>query len=176
VKALHQVVPGETWGSFFRVVIGVWLAVWFYAAMHNQYLIRIAPEHFTVWHYKMPFLTNHTLLGIAYAAAASVSPGVVLGTLLFVAGRLFDRPKLSPRQIILSTAWVWIGVEICALAAGWFVWRSGRGLYPEWAYPPDDAPGLLITQTIQVTAYLTGAVFSLVLLGMTWWRRGRERA
>jgi hypothetical protein len=83
MNPLRTNVPGETWKTFLQVVLGVWLAVWFYAAVHNQYLIRIEPEHFTVWHYKMP----------------------------------------------------------------------------------------LITQTIQITAYLSGAVFSLILIGWTWQRR-----
>ena len=81
-----------------------WLAVWFYAAAHNQYLIRIAPEHFTVWHYKMPFTQDYTLLGILYAGGASISPGGILGALLYVAGRLFDRLRLPTHKLILSTA------------------------------------------------------------------------
>lgn len=167
---LHCVVPGESWGTFFKTVLGTWMAVWLYAAIHNQYLIRIAPEHFTEWHYKMPFFTSYTMLGIAYAFAASSSPGIVLGMCLFVAGRLFDRPKLSIGSLILSTAWVWIGVEICAISAGIYVGLTGRELYPEWVYP-DNSLGLMITQTIQVTAYLIGALLSLILIGWTWRRR-----
>lgn len=170
LQSLRRVVPGESWKSFLRVIFGTWLAVWFYAAIHNQYLIRIAPEHFTVWHYKMPFTQNHTLLGILYAGAASISPGGILGALLYVAGRLFDRPRLSPTRLIWSTAWVWLAVEICALATGVIVWRTGRPLYPESVYPVRSL-GLLITQTIQITAYSAGAFFSVILLLWTWHTR-----
>jgi len=170
MSSFNSQVSDESWATFSKVVIGVWLAVWLYAALHNQYLIRIAPEHFTVWHYKMPFFTSYTMLGIAYAFAASISPGVMLGVFLYIAGRLFNRPKLTPKQIILSTVWVWIAVEICAGIVGVIVWRTGKGLYPDWVYP-DESIGLLITQSIQITAYLTGAVFSGILIAYTWQKR-----
>lgn len=177
-QVLRTVVPGESWKTFFGVFGGTWLAVWLYAAVHNQYLIRIAPEHFTVWHYNIPFTQNYTLLGILYAGGASITPGGILGLLLYVAGRLFDRPRLSIWQLVSSTAWVWLAVEICALATGLIVWRTRQGIYPENWYP-DHSPGLLITQTIQITAYSSGAVFSMILLAWTWHRRnraGRESA
>ncbi|HKP03921.1 MAG TPA: hypothetical protein VJU77_11255 [Chthoniobacterales bacterium] len=166
-QSLRADVDGESWKSFLTVFFGTWLAVWFYAAVHNQYLIRIAPEHFTVWHYRMPFTQDYTLLGILYAGGASVSPGGILGALLYVAGRLFDRPRVPVRKLILSTAWVWLAVEVCALASGLVVWRTGRPLYPEDLYPANSL-GLLITQTIQITAYSTGALFSIGLLFLTW--------
>lgn len=170
MRSLRTVVPGESWGSFLRVFLGTWMAVWFYAAVHNQYLIRIAPEHFTVWHYRIACTENYTLLGILYAGGASISPGGVLGALLYVAGRLFDRPRLSARRLVLSTAWVWLAVEICAVGTGLMVWHSGRPVYPDSLYPAKSL-GLLITQTIQITAYASGALFSVILLWWTWHTR-----
>jgi hypothetical protein len=170
LQSLRTDVPGESWTSFFAVFLGTWLAVWFYAAVHNQYLIRIAPEHFTVWHYRIPFTRDHTLLGILYAGGASISPGGVLGALLYAAGRLFDRPRVPVRRLILGTAWVWLAVEVCAIVTGLIVWRTGRALYPENLYPAKSL-GLLITQTIQITAYATGALFSVGLLAWTWHAR-----
>lgn len=170
MSLIKTTLPGESRRTFFEIVIGVWMAVWLYAALHNQYLIRIAPEHFTVWHYKMPFFTGYTMLGIAYAFAASISPGLILGVFLYLAGRLFSRPKLSRNQIILSTAWVWMAVEICGAIAGVIVWQTGRGIYPDWVYP-DHSLGLLITQSIQITAYLSGMLFSSILIIGTWHRR-----
>jgi len=170
LTSLRTVVPNESWASFLGVLVGTWLAVWFYAAVHNQYLIRIAPEHFTVWHYKIRITQDYTLLGILYALRASVAPGGILGALLYVAGRLFDRPKIAARQLIFSTALVWLAVEICALVTGVIVWRTNRGIYPADWYPADSL-GLLITQTIQITAYSSGAVFSVILLAWTWHRR-----
>ncbi len=130
------------------------------------------PEHFTVWHYRIPFTQDYTLLGIAYAFGASASPGIVLGMALFILA-VSAPPKDLPLRLVLSTAWVWLGVEIVAIAAGIMVHLTARPLYPEWVYP-DDSHGLLITQTIQITAYLSGAVFSLTLLIFTWWSRGRK--
>src|SRR5215212_6813188 len=100
LSSLRSVVPGESWTSFLSVFLGTSFAVWLYAAVHNQYLIRIAPEHFTVWHYKIPFTQDYTLLGVLYAGRASISPGGILGALLYVAGRLFNRRKLSARQLV----------------------------------------------------------------------------
>ncbi len=171
--ALQREVPGESWKSFFTVFLGTWLAVWFYAAVHNQYLIRIAPEHFTVWHYRIPWTQNYTLLGILYAGGASVSPGGILGALLYVAGRLFDRPRVPAHLLILRTGWVWLAVEVFAGTSGLLVWWTGRPLYPASFYPT-MSPGLLITQTIQITAYAAGAVFSVALLFWTWHARKRH--
>ena len=170
LQSLRNVVPGESWGSFFAVFLGTWLAVWFYAAVHNQYLIRIAPEHFTVWHYPIALTQDHTLLGILYAGGASITPGGLLGLFLYIAGRLFDRPRHSVRRLICSTAWVWLAVEVCALFTGLIVWQTGRPFYPDRLYPA-KSPGLLITQTIQITAYATGVVFSVILLFWTWHSR-----
>jgi hypothetical protein len=170
--ALRSEITGESWRSFFSVTLGTWMIIWLCAAIHNQYLIRIAPEHFTVWHYRMPFFTGYTMLGIAYAFAATISPGLILGVLLYIFGRLFNRPKLAPSQLVLSTLWVWFAVELCAISTGVIVWRSGHGLYPDWIYP-DNSIGILITQTIQVTDYLAGVFFSLLLIVWTWHRRKR---
>jgi hypothetical protein len=155
------------------VFLGTWLAVWLYAALHNQYLIRIAPEHFTVWHSRIPFAQNYTLLAVVWAFRASISPGGILGALLYVAGRLFDRPKLAARELVFSTAWVWLAVEFCALGTGLIVWRTQRGIYPADWYPTETL-ALLITQTIQITAYSSGALFSIIFLLWTWHRRKRK--
>jgi hypothetical protein len=173
LRSLNSAVHGETWTSFLSVFLGAWLAVWLYAALHNQYLIRIAPEHFTIWHSRISFTQNYTLLGIVWAFRASISPGGILGALLYLAGRLFDRPKLSARELVFSTAWVWLAVEFCALGTGLFVWRTQRGIYPADWYPVQSL-GLLITQTIQITAYSSGALFSVILLLWTWHRRKRK--
>jgi len=97
-------------------------------------------------------------------------PGGMRGALLYVAGRLFDRPRLSVCQLVLSTAWIWLAVEICALTSAIIVWRTERGIFPADWYPT-HALGLLITQTIQITAYASGAIFSIIFLLWTWRRR-----
>lgn len=170
--AMSSGIKDESWRSFFSVVLGTWLLVWLYAALHDQYLIRIAPEHFTVWHYKMPFFTSFTMLGIAYAFGASITPGLLLGVCLYFAGRLLRREKLPPRTIVAGTLWVCLAVELCSLAAGASVWLTRKAIYPGWLYPDESLP-ILITQSIQITAYLTGAIYSLCLIIWTWRRRFR---
>lgn len=170
----RTVIPGESRATFFKTVFGVWFLVWVFAALHDQYLIRIHPEHFTVWHYRIPWTDDLTLLAIAYAFGASITPGLILGTALYIVGRLFDRPKIRIRTVFLWVTAIFVAVEMCGLLAGFVTWRSKSELYPDWLYP-DIAPGILITQSIQITAYLSGAIFSLLLLIGLWVYRGRLR-
>jgi hypothetical protein len=172
VRLSNSSVAGESWLTFAKVVLGSWMMVWIFAAIHNQYLIRIAPEHFTVYHFKIPFVRDYTLLGITWAFMASSSPGIVLGMCLYVAGRVFDRPKLSVKQLLLSTIWVWIAVEVCSIALGVVARVTGKPVFPDDLYPTFER-GLLTTQTVQLTAYLTGAIFSIILIIWTWHRRLR---
>ena len=85
-------------------------------------------------------------------------------------GPTFQSSSTFGKALVSSTAWVWLAVEICALATGLIVWRTHRGIYPA-AWYPDHSLRPLITQTIQITAYSSGAVFSVVLLLWTWHRR-----
>lgn len=170
----QTIIRGESRASFFKTVLGVWLLVWVFATLHDQYLIRIYPEHFTVWHYHIPWTDNLTLLAIAYAFGASISPGLILGTALYVAGRLFNRPKLRIRTIFLWVTAIFVAVEFLGLMAGLIAWRNKTELYPSWLYP-DITPGILITQSIQITAYLAGALLSLLLLLSIWIYRGLLR-
>jgi len=170
MNSLRKVVPGETWRDFLSVVYGVWMVVWIYATLHDQYLIRIAPEHFTLYHYRIPFTQDYTLLAILYALGASISPGLALGVALYVVGRLGSRPKLTTKTIIVSVIWTCVVVEICGLATGLVAWRTNRGLFPAWVYP-DQTRGILTTQTIQITAYLVGLFLSATLILWTWLRR-----
>ncbi len=172
MKNWQNNVPGESWASFGKVVFGVWFLVWVFAALHDQYLIRIYPEHFTLWHYQIPWIKDYTLLAIAYAFGASVTPGLMLGVVLYGVSRLSRRPKISNRTIFLGVFLVFLGVELCAIAAGLIAWRTGREIYPEWLYP-DIAPGIIITQSIQITAYLSGMILSLGLIVWLWMKRGR---
>lgn len=171
---LTHVVQGESWLDLGKVVLAVWATVWVMAALHDQYLIRIAPEHFTVWHPHISETRSLTLLAIYWSFWATLSPGIFLGLLLYPAARVSDRPKRSIRQIVVSVAVGWGLVEICALTTGSIVWARGTGLYPDDFYP-DNSLGLLITQTIQLTTYLAGFMLSLILVAWTWWVRGSSR-
>lgn len=169
-----QVLTGESLGTCLSTILGVWLMVFVYAAIHDQVIIRIHPEHFTVWHYEIPFTRDLSLLALLYALGGSISPGLFLGTVLYVTGRLFNLPKKSRSWIFVRVGLVIVLAEICAAIAGLAAWRMGRGVYPDFFYP-DYSAGLAITQSAQLTAYLAGAFFSMLLVVGTWWSRIRER-
>lgn len=156
-------VSGETWGTLFRIVAGAWLIVWVYAALHDQFLIRFAPEHFTVYHYHISLTQDLTLLAILYSLGASISPGLVFGIGLYLLGRLLARPKLSVRRILLGTLWIPVATESLALGAGLWTWKTAIAPYPGDWYP-HDAPNLMIAQSIQITLYLAGTLFCLAHL------------
>jgi len=173
MKSLHVSIEGESLRTCLSAIFGIWFCVWIYAALHDQYLIRICPEHFTVWLYQILFTKNFTLLAIIYAFGASITPGLVLGLSLYIAGRLFSRPKVPIIRLILSTGRVMLSVEAVALISGIIAWRLKTGIYADWLYP-DYSPGIAITQTMQITAYLAGMVFSGVLIWHTWNARHQE--
>jgi len=149
--------------NFYKVVVGTWLLVWLYAFLHDLYLIRIHPPHFTEWHYHIPFTQNYNILALIYSLGASVSPGLIFGLSLYICGRLFNAPKLSVSFLLKGTAFIFIAVEICAGLAGLYSWKTKNCLFPEELYP-ELSHGLIITQSIQLTAYLSGALFSLLWL------------
>ncbi len=50
-------------------------------------------------------------------------------------GRVFDRPKLSVKQLLLSTIWLAVGVDIFAIALGLVAWTTRKPIFPEDLYP-----------------------------------------
>jgi hypothetical protein len=68
--------------------------------------------------------------------------------------------------------WLILVTEVTGLAVGAWVWKSEEPLFPEIVYPELTLP-LLITQSIQLTCYATGALVSLGFLG--WIARERQR-
>jgi hypothetical protein len=164
--------PVDSRKSAYGVILGVATMVVLYAIAHDQYIVRIAPEHFTVYHEPLGTIRNPSLLAAAYAFLASATPGLILGLACFAAGRLGARPKVRVRTILIGAALVILGTELVAAASGLFVWRLGRGILPEFVYP-DPALPLVITQTIQIFCYAGSAVFSGLLL---LWLRCKRRS
>lgn len=74
-----SLLAGEDRGSFYVTVFGIWLIVAIYAIAHDQYIVTIAPEHFTVYHPNPHGIENSRLLAAWSAVLASVSPGLLLG-------------------------------------------------------------------------------------------------
>jgi hypothetical protein len=149
--------------NFYKVVLGVWAMVAVYAMAHDQYIVQIAPKHFSEYHSEILGIQNLQLLALVHAFGASFSPGLLLGTALFFVTRAGPQPKLKIRKIYIGTLVV-IGItELISASSGLIVYMTGQPLYPESWYPEQSLP-IWITQTIQLTCYATSALFSAMLL------------
>ena len=162
----------------YSFVAGLWLMVTVYAELHDQYLVRIAPEHFTVYHPPLWGLHDPPLLAAGWALKAGTFPGVLLGLACLFAARAGRWPRVGAR-FVFTVVPVLVGLtELTAASTGLWVWWQGRGLYPAWIYPENGLP-LLITQTIQVTCYAAGGCYSLGFVAYLLarrWRSKRRRA
>lgn len=156
----------------YAIVFGIWAEVFLYCLLHDQYLVRIAPEHFTVYHEPLWGIENHSLLAAAWAFRASIGPGLVLGLAAMFLARGGTRPKIAPGTLLKIVPWLILITEICGLLAGWWSWRNDRPLYPEAIYPDLTRP-ILTTQSIQLTCYAAGALVSGIFLSWIVWHRRR---
>ena len=157
----------------YAIVFGIWAQVFLYCVLHDQYLIRISPEHFTVYHPPLWGITDLTLLAIAWAFRASIGPGLVLGLAALFLGRAGSRPKVAPARMLKVVPWLLLATEVAGLAVGAWVWKSKQPLFPEIVYPDLTEP-MLISQSIQLTCY--GVGLSVALGFLVWivkerWKR-----
>ncbi len=169
-KLLSAPLLDETRPVTYTIVFGIWAEVFLYCLLHDQYLIRISPEHFTLYHPPLWGIENLSLLAAAWAFRASVGPGLLLGLASLFLGRAGRRPKISPATMLKIVPGLILLTEVAGLATGAGVWRSGEPFYPEAIYPDMTRP-ILISQTIQVTCYLAGALASAGFLGWLIWKR-----
>ena len=149
----------------YTIILGTCLLVIVYAILHDQYLVRIAPEHFTVYHEPLWGIENPPLLAAAYAFCAAFVPGLALG--LTCAAITTYRNRTPPRTwlVLRGVLCVIIATELLSAASGLYVYVTKNPLYPAALYPDESLP-LLVTQTIQLTCYLAGAAFSCVLFAI----------
>lgn len=148
----------------YAIVFGIWAEVFLYCVLHDQYLIRIAPEHFTEYHPPLWGIGNLTLLAVAWAFRASVGPGLGLGLAALFFARAGRRPKVNPGILLKTLPRPILATEAAGLLAGAWVWKTEKPLYPEAAYPDFSQP-MLVTQTIQLTCYGAGGLIALLFLG-----------
>ncbi len=147
----------------YSLTLGVWAIVAAYAILHDQYIVRIAPEHFTIYHGEMWGLTEPKALAAAWAFGSSWYPGILLGMVCTLAARAdASVPRVAARDVLKSAAAVVCLVEASAAISGLIAHRLGHRLYPARFY---HAPGvrLQLAQTIQLTSYWASAVFSITL-------------
>ena len=155
----------------YAVIFGIWGETFLYCLLHDQYLVRLAPEHFTVHHPPLWDITNESLLAAAWAFRASIGPGLLMGMAALFVGRAGGRPKVPVGTMLKGCALGLVVTETTGLAAGAWSWATGRTLYPEILYPELTRP-LITSQSIQLTCYLAGAVVAVIYLAWLWRRRG----
>ena len=152
----------------------VWFPVAIYAVLHDQYIVRIEPRHFTGYHPLVWGVTSPALQAAILAFFASIGPGLMLGIACVVTGWIGDRPRISNRFVMRGVLTVIACAEIVSLLSGLWVFKSHQPLYPDFVYP-EETLSLVITQSIQITWYLTSALSSIGLVtAILWKRRGME--
>jgi hypothetical protein len=156
---------GDSRRSWYSLALGVWGIVAVYAMLHDQYIVRIAPEHFTAYHPPMWGLTDPHALAAAWAFGASWYPGTLLGIATTLAARADSMPRISARFVLLSVVIVVCLTEVAAALSGLATHLLGHGIYPDRFYPAQDLP-LQVTQSIQLTCYWVSAGLSLGLVGL----------
>jgi len=147
----------------YSIILGVWGFTTIYAALHDQYIVQIAPEHFTIYHKPLWNIQSPELLALAYAFKASLGPGLVLGIACAFSARYGPLPKVSPLFILTGTIGVIVCAEILSVITGFWVHLNKDTFYPASWYPDQSQP-MLITATIQFSCYLSGVLFSPIFL------------
>lgn len=175
MKAIHPAPMNllrEKRSVTYAIVFGIWAQVFLYCLLHDQYLIRISPEHFTVYHPPLWGITDLTLLAAAWAFRASIGPGLGLGLAALFLARAGRGPKVAPGQLLKIVPWLLLATEVAGLAAGAWAWKTQQPLFPEIVYPDLTLP-MLISQSIQLACYGMAMLVSLGFLG--WIVRQRRR-
>jgi len=160
---IRDLAKNETRKGFYLTIFGTWAIVAVYAVFHDQYLVRICPEHFTEYHPNPLGIQNDQLLATYLAFLASVSPGLGLGMAIYAVARLGERPKIPAALLLRKVVVLVVMTELFALSSLFYVGVTRKGLYPSRFYP-DDSLAMLSTQTVQLTTYLAAVLGSLFLL------------
>jgi len=153
----------ESRAKTYGLAARVWLPVAAYAVAHDQYVVRIEPRHFTVYHDPVPGVTSPEVQAAILAFQASFLPGFMLGFACVIVAWAGDWPRLPERFVLPGVLIVIVLSELCSLLSWRWVRARGSSFYPDFIFP-DDTLGIITTQTIQITCYAASAVFSVCLL------------
>ena len=151
--------------SFYGTIFGIWFIVAAYAVVHDQYLVRIAPDHFTVYHDNPEGIESAPILAAWLALKASISPGLLLGIATWFVARSGRWPKIQAKHTLIAVCVVIFVTELCALASGALAFWAKSPIYPRRWYP-DLRVSLVVTQTIQITCYFVAFLASGTMLLM----------
>ena len=156
--------------AIFAFAARVWVPVAIYAVLHDQYVVRIEPRHFADYHPIVWGVTSPALQAAILAFFASIGPGFMLGIACVVAGWIGSRPRIPDSFVMRGVLVVIVCAEVASLISGLSVFKTRQPLYPDFVYP-EETLSLVITQTIQITCYLTSALFSIALIAAILWKR-----
>lgn len=151
--------------SMYGLALGIWAIIAVYAILHDQYIVRITPQHFTLYHDPMWGIRYPNVLAAAYAFRSSWYPGLLLGIACVLAARVDSMPQVSRRFVLKCIAALVVLVEIVSAFSGVVAYYRGEGIYPDAFY---HAPEVLMqaTNTIQLTCYWMSALWSAFLIGL----------
>lgn len=151
--------------GMYSLTLGVWGIVAVYAVLHDQYIVRLSPAHFTLYHDPMWGIRYPKILALAYAFRSSWGPGLLLGMACTLAARADDMPQVSYSFVLKSVTAIVVLTELVAAFSGAVAYRRGMGIYPDAFY---HDPNLMqqVAQTIQLTCYWMAALSSSFLIGI----------
>lgn len=160
----------------FVLVFAALIVGW--AVLHDLWLIRVEPRHFTEYHRPLLPITNLNLLVVQYAVVATLGPGLAFGFLAHAACRGGKAPPVRLVAVVAGFVALMAAVEfVLQLLGHWSSARfkaGGGPLYPEWLYP-ELSDGIVFSQTVNVSAYALAPLCGAVYLFAVWRRRGRRR-
>lgn len=162
---LRGMCQGESRLGMYSLAFGIWAIVAVYAVLHDQYIVRIAPAHFTQYHDPMWGIRYPKVLAAAYAFRSSWYPGLLLGIACTLAARADSMPRVGPRFVLKAVVALVLLTEFVAAFSGGVAYRRGAGIYPDEFYH-DSRLLLQVTQTIQLTSYWMAALWSAFLIGL----------
>jgi len=168
---LSNLIVDDSRSTTYRIILGVWLMIAGYAVIHDQVIVSIAPEHFTEYHEPIRGVENPRALAAIHALAASIVKGIPFGILCVWIGRRGPRRKVPVMTFFFGTLSILFFTECVAVASGVWVHRGNQPPYPSAWYPEHSLP-ILITQTVQITCYLSAFFLSVGFFAMLHrWRR-----
>ncbi|MBX7208209.1 MAG: hypothetical protein K1X78_07860 [Verrucomicrobiaceae bacterium] len=164
------IIPANERGSLIVFQRGTAATVVVYGIFHDQWLMSVSPEHFSVYHDTLIATGLPRVNTAELAFVATLGPGLVLGCLLWTIARL----GAEPTRLLFGCVWkklivLLICIDVFAasiglLSAFLFKARGEAGLLlPTWMFPELRAD-LVIAQTIQMYTYVAAAIGSALLL------------
>jgi hypothetical protein len=159
-------------------LLGLFSAV-LYGVLHDQVTARVCVEYFTIGHPRIIESTSPTMLALAWGVVATWWIGLPLGVLLAISARAGRRPKLAARHLvrpILVLLAVMAGAAFVLGLVGFTLSLTGNvflvGRLAE-EVPADRHHRFLADLWAHNASYFFGFVGGWVVIGQTFWRRGR---